>query len=102
LGVTICGPIEQATNEQKPLAIIDFIKLYAIPFFANQIHFEEYGFFLNGEYSHALDGLIEAIEEEFKTKDKSIIAKKLIYFKTKPSVNSLCYCGSGKNLNFAI
>ena len=94
----ICGPLEQAKNERKNVNILYFIQMYVIPFLANQIHFEAYGYFLNGEYSHYIKGLWESLEEEFQTTDSDKINSILEYIRSKPSVNHKCYCGSGRKL----
>ena len=89
-----CGPLEQLEMEVKPVSIIDFINGYTIPFFANQIYYDQFGEYKNGDYSHRQDGIWEALEEEFSTKDRTEIQSKLDYIKSKPGRNSLCYCGS--------
>jgi len=94
----ICGPIELARYERKNVTILHFIQMYVIPFLANQIHFDEYGYFLNGEYSHNNKGLWESLEEEFQTKDSDKINSILEYILSKPTVNHKCYCGSGRKL----
>lgn len=90
----ICGPVVAAKNELKPISILKFIEEHAIPYLANQIHYDEFGYFKNGEYSHYEKGLWESFEEEFKTKDPEIIKSYLNFIRSKPSVNTTCYCGS--------
>lgn len=94
----VCGPLEALEMEQKPLSVLAFINNYAVPYFANQIHYEEYGYYVNGEYSHDHEGLWESFEELFNTKDRGEIIKKLDFIKSKPSVNKPCPCGSGRKI----
>lgn len=97
-GCCICGPITQARNELKPFTILKFVQDYAIPFFANYIHFDEYGYYKNGEYSHYGKGLWESFEEEFNTTDPEKLKSILQYIGSKPGVNTQCYCESGRKL----
>ncbi|MBK7800087.1 MAG: SEC-C domain-containing protein [Saprospiraceae bacterium] len=93
-----CDPLKQIEMEMKPFSIYDFIKEYTIPFFANQIYYEHFGEFKNGDYSHGEEGIWETLEEEFGTKNRTEIKSKLEYINSKPGRNSLCYCGSNLKL----
>ncbi len=96
----VCSPLESMEMEDKPISVLSFIEKYVIKFFANHIHFVKFGFYVNGEYSHYYQGLWEAFEEEFNTKNRNEIQKNLIYISAKPSRNSICYCGSGNKLKY--
>ena len=54
-----------------------------IPFYANQLYRQKSGHYKNGEYSHNGEGIWEALEEEFNTKDRDEIKRFLSEMKTK-------------------
>lgn len=77
--------------------IIDYIEKFVIPFFVNQIHFEIYGEWSNGEYSHGIQGILEYYQEVFNTMGKKTILKFLkITTRATSKQYKSCPCGSGK------
>ena len=91
----VCGPIEREERAAKAISILGFIEAYVIPFYANQIHKNEFGFYKNGEYAHFKEGIWEALEEEFGTSDRKKITLLLIQMRSKRGRNEICFCGSG-------
>lgn len=54
---------------QEGLNIVDYIKKYAIPYFANQTYRLREGYYLYGEYSHGILGRIEFYQSKLKAKN---------------------------------
>ena len=54
------------------------------------------GGYKNGEYAHNEEGVWEALEEEFKSKDRIKIRRFLSEMRIKRGRNDICFCGSGK------
>lgn len=77
--------------------IIDYIEKFVIPFFANQIHFEVYGQWANGDYSHGTQGILEYYQETFNTTSKKTVLK-LLKMVVRPTTKQYkgCPCGSKK------
>ncbi|GLU43274.1 SEC-C domain-containing protein [Allomuricauda sp. NBRC 101325] len=91
----VCGPIEREERAAKGISILGFIEGYVIPFYANQIYKKEFGFYKNGEYAHFIEGIWEALEEEFGTSDRKQIKLMLNQMRSKRGRNEDCFCGSG-------
>lgn len=87
---------KQILEARKGIKIRDFIETYSIPYLANQIYFEEYGEWANGEYLHGNKGIAQFYLEETKTKDYSEVLKVLTIVLNQKKIdrNHLCYCGS--------
>ncbi len=96
----VCGLLESLEMESKAITLLEFIQKYVIPFFANQVHFEHFGYFLNGEYSHHDVGVWEELESILGIPDRLKIKSILKYINTKPGRNGICFCGSGKKVKF--
>ncbi|MDQ1086768.1 SEC-C metal-binding domain-containing protein [Siphonobacter sp. SORGH_AS_1065] len=79
------------------ITLIDFINIEIIPYFFNQKHRELYGYFID-ERPHGQKGNLEFLYEIFKTRNKLIIEKCLVYIakKEEPNRVGVCFCGSGK------
>jgi hypothetical protein len=92
----VCGVIEKEEVGQKGITVLEFIQKYVIRFYANQVYRETYGHYKNGEYAHYGEGIWEALEEEFNTKDRVRIRRFLGEMRTKRGRNDDCFCGSGK------
>lgn len=82
--------------ETKAMRILPFIGKYVIPFFANQVHFDHFSHFVNGEYSHEDEVILEELASELQTTDKHRITTILTHIASRPGRNDPCYCGSGK------
>ena len=94
----ITVPEMQAILLNQGLTLLDFIEKHAIPYFANQLYYEENGVYANGEYSHGSKGIIEFYQDILKTKDKILILKiiKHIFDGNLPSTKQNCLCKKGK------
>lgn len=81
------------------ITVQEFIHKYCISFFANHIHKKKEGYYLNGEYSHGIDGLKEFYSELLQTNDPQIWKKYFEYVfgisKIKCERNKPCLCDSG-------
>lgn len=81
------------------ITLLSFIDNYAIPYFANQLYRLQYDKYLNGEYSHGNDGLIEFYSTLFKTTDrlkwKEYVNIVSLGKTLKMDRNKPCFCGSG-------
>lgn len=91
---------KQILEVRRGITIKDFIDQYSIPYLANQIYFEEYGEWANGEYLHGNEGIAQFYLEEIQvseyTEVLNVLAIVLNYNKIER--NQTCYCGS--NLKF--
>lgn len=85
---------------QNGITITDYIEKLVIPFLANQIWYEKKGEWVNGDYSHGTQGILEAYEEITETKDINTILKIIEYVinAKKIQINKKCFCESGKKL----
>jgi hypothetical protein len=92
----VCSILDSLEMARNSIRVLNFIESYLIPFFANQVHYEKFGNYVNGEYSHLEEGIWETLEEEFKTKNRDKIKGILKYIRLNPGPNKLCYCRSGK------
>ena len=92
----VCGIIEKEEVGMKGIMLLEFIKTYVIPFYANQLYRRKYGHYKNGEYAHYEEGVWQALEEEFNTTNREKIKQFLKEMKTKRGRNDVCFCGSGK------
>lgn len=92
----VCGVIEQEETAKRGISILGFIEDYIIPFYSNQLYRQEFGYYKNGEYAHYDEGVWEALEDEFETKDRFKIRRFLSEMRTKRGRNDVCFCGSGK------
>lgn len=99
----VCNKIESIEKSIKGITVLEFVDDYVVPFYSNQIYKRKYGRYVNGEYSHNDEGIWEALEEEFKTKNRKTIMGILEQVGKKRGRNDLCYCQSGlkfKNCHF--
>lgn len=91
----VCGIIEQEERARSGISILNFIDVYVLSFYANQLYKKHFGHYKNGEYAHDVEGVWEALEEEFNTKDRKEIRRFLKEMKIKRGRNTVCFCGSG-------
>lgn len=91
----VCGVIEKEEIAINGIAILGFIQNYVLPFYANQLYRQKYGEYKNGEYAHYGEGVWQALEEEFRTKDRVKIRRFFVEMSTKRGRNDVCFCGSG-------
>jgi len=91
----VCGVIENEEVGRHGISVLEFVQKYVLRFYANQVYRKKYGHYKNGEYAHHEEGVWEALEEEFKTKDRVKIRRFLGEMRTKRGRNDSCFCGSG-------
>lgn len=95
----VCIIHERELREKRGITIEAYIKEYAIPFFANQIYFENNPDkeWANGEYKHGIEGILQYYEELFSCNG---VYKVLAEIEKAFSINikhyDKCFCGSGK------
>jgi hypothetical protein len=79
------------------ISIFNYIKKYVIPFFANQIYYENKKEWANGDYKHGFNGILQYYEEILETSQIEIIYSLINTFRNnKISRNEICFCKSGK------
>lgn len=62
-------PMSEKIICKNGLNVTDYIKQYAIPYFANQIYRIREGYYLYGEYSHGIKGRLEFYQSKLKAKN---------------------------------
>lgn len=89
-------------NCRNGLRLPEYIRDFAIPYFANQTHRIREGYYKNGEYSHGGKGMLEFYMPVLKCNDPREAVRLLKLFcsgiGTTRSVFHTCFCGSGKKL----
>lgn len=60
---------------KEGLNVVDYIKQYAIPYFANQTYRIREGYYLYGEYSHGILGRLEFYQSKLKAKSPTELIK---------------------------
>ena len=78
------------------ITLVNFIGNEVLPYFFNQTHRREEGYYTNGEYSHGYVGVLEFFETELKTAgDVRATINMLFKIATtrKPDRTHDCFCG---------
>ena len=81
------------------LHITDYIKNYAIPYFANQTFRIREGYYLYGEYSHGIFGKIEYYQSKLKAKNPNQLLEmmRFIFHDYNPPRTAMCpFCQGTK------
>lgn len=84
---------------KERLNVVDFIKQYAIPYFANQTYRIREGYYLYGEYSHGLLGRLEFYQSKLKAQNPMQLLKmfNLIIKGYNPDRTAMCpFCSKEK------
>lgn len=84
------------------LDVAEYIKLYAIPYLANQTFRRREGYYLHGEYSHGIVGRIEFYQSKLRAKDPLQLIEMfdLILKDYNPSRTAFCpFCHKTKFRN---
>ncbi len=91
-------PQQQMIDASKGISLYDYIFSYVLPYLANQIYFEEYGRWANGEYSHGLEGHFEFYKDKLDIDNLNGFGEAFeVLLKSKVlDRNEPCFCGSGK------
>ncbi len=77
--------------------MLEYFENEIIPFFYNQIYYDYYGEWVNGDYAHYNLGILEAYYDLLKTKETKIVIdclEKLSAERNKINRNEICFCGS--------
>jgi len=82
----------------KCLSIMEYVRQYAYPYFANQLYFKQEGHYAAKEYKHAFDGVKQFYHESLNIRDTKSAMDILtgIIINKLPSRNQVCLCGSNK------
>lgn len=94
-----CVGVEIIMKKKYPngLSLVEYFENEIIPFFYNQIYYDYYGEWANGDYAHYNLGILEAYYDLLKIEDKKIVItclEKLTSEKSKMNRNEKCFCGS--------
>lgn len=88
---------DEIANCINGISVSAFIQNFAIPYFANQIHFKQTGKYKNGEYAHGSRGIFQFYEILMKTNDKNLWVAYFKYAFRGERVtcgrNDVCLCG---------
>jgi len=92
--------IAEILLKTKVKSINDFIKLIVIPYFENNSFYEINKYYLNGEFSHNIQGILEGYKEILGLKN-DYKTLKIINDEVRGNnthISAKCYCGSTKSL----
>jgi hypothetical protein len=92
-------PMNEKIICQKGLNITDYIKQYAIPYFANQTYRNREGYYLHGEYSHGFMGRLEFYQSKLRASSPIQLLEmfKLILKEFNPGRRAMCpFCHKEK------
>ncbi|QNF34414.1 SEC-C domain-containing protein [Adhaeribacter swui] len=90
-------PPEEIIRCKNGISVLEFIEEEVIPYFFNQTHRMEVGYYVNGEYSHGAKGIYEYYSKILGTSGNIKLTIKMLRFialKSEPKRTSLCFCGS--------
>jgi len=85
-------PMSEKIICKNGLNVADYIKQYAIPYFANQTYRIREGYYLYGEYSHGILGRLEFYQSKLKAKNPAELIKMfdLIIKDYNPDRRAMC------------
>lgn len=92
-------PMSEKITCKNGLNVADYIKQYAIPYFANQTYRIQEGYYRHGEYSHGLLGRLEYYQRKLKAKNLAELIKMfdLIMKDYSPDRRAMCpFCKKEK------
>lgn len=84
----------------KGLNVTDFIRKFAIPYFANQTYRRIEGYYKNGEYAHGISGIIQFYKSKLKPKNSDDLIKMFNIFLNGHKINRKDYCPFCKKTKF--
>ncbi|WP_276483775.1 SEC-C domain-containing protein [Paraflavitalea pollutisoli] len=93
----ITVPPEEIIRCKKGINLCTYISEQVMPYLFNQTHRRVEGYYVNGEYSHGIRGLMEYYSDLLQTGDDVYTTVRLIIFiaeHNRPLRTSLCFCGS--------
>lgn len=80
----------------KGIRLVSFIEHEVLPYFFNQTHRREEGYYAKGEYSHGYVGILEFFESELRTEGDVRATINILFkiaFGRKPDRTHNCFCG---------
>ncbi len=90
----VCSLQESDLVRQKGISLKDFILKYVIPYLANQLYYDSEQKWVNGDYEHGIEGILQYYKELFKTPSIEKVIELLSFFAVvKINRNDNCYCG---------
>jgi hypothetical protein len=103
-GTDICCVTTRAMGQvllkKEIKSLLDYIHRLAIPYLQNNSFYELNGKYVMGEYSHGLDGVVEAYFDILNIHEIHAVlyVMKSRLNGVKIRIHDPCYCGSGKKL----
>lgn len=95
----VCSLQESDLISQKGISIKAFFLKFVIPYLANQLYFDIENEWVNGDYEHGAEGILQFYDELFKLKDIVGVINLLSFFNTtKMNRNDNCFCGKKEKL----
>lgn len=97
---TCCVKIlpEELIKCLKGITLLEYLDQEVLPYFFNQTHRKVEGYYVNGEYSHGLKGIIEFYSRVLKTDNLDQILRLILFISgnSRPDRTSQCFCGSNQ------
>jgi len=91
----VCSKREQDVRQQKGIRVLEFLNEYVIPFYANQLYFEQEKEWVNGDYKHFDEGVLQDYQELTGIEDSNAIVNCITDArKCRAGRNESCPCGS--------
>lgn len=86
---------------QGGIRLTEFLTKKVYPYFANQLFYNEKGYYANGEWDHNFNGVREFYKKDLDISDNKLAIKliELILSNKIPNRNEPCICGRGKFKN---
>ncbi len=93
--------VEQALILGNDYTLVDYVDKLVIPFLAAQKLFDLGQGWINGEYSHQIEGVIEYYQEKLKTRNIKVILQCLRHLMDLPEqiTDEFCICGGRKRFD---
>lgn len=85
-------PMSEAIICKEGLNVVDYIKQYAVPYFANQTYRIREGYYLYGEYSHGIFGRLEFYQSKLRAKNLTELIKMFDLIIKDYNPNRTTYC----------
>lgn len=90
-------PPEESIACKQGISLVKFIDDFVLPYFFNQAFRRVEGYYINGEYSHGIQGIFEFYDEAFNTggsvSEMIHLMKMMALTHIKPGRTHDCFCG---------
>jgi hypothetical protein len=89
---------EQFRKLHQKITVLNWVEMFAVPFFANYIYRKETGDYYNGEWSHGAKGIFEDYSQLYGIEDLNLLLQRLRFCSDRQVMphNDSCFCNSGK------